>query len=361
MMPTLHEMGDIVAVDALTVNSGLRPLSRGDIIIANAPGRGPHAGGEGATGEDYQVCKRIIALEGDLIQPVGSAVPLRVPAGHVWVEGDNPHNSVDSRFYGPLPTALIRGRVLCRVWPFHRARSLVPELGSGAAASGTMAVAASDADSSSEASDSDWMMQGASMPFKPPSNEVMLRRMLEDEAIMSDARATLQEARRRLAERAARMAQIEAQQEAKSKQQHADAHAAREGEGASSAHVEAHDTEASASTAAAVVHAHADAPLAPGSNHHHDYHHDGMHPHPESEVSISMEDAYALASELSSLDTSEFAHDAPLLPADAAGPGSTVAAAQYADALRAAAASRVASDSEAAASAAPSGSSNELR
>lgn len=342
MMPTLHEMGDIVAVDALTINSGLRPLCRGDIIIANAPGRGPHAGGDGATGEDYQVCKRIIALEGDLIQPVGSAVPLRVPAGHVWVEGDNPHNSVDSRFYGPLPTALIRGRVLCRVWPFHRARSLVPEQGGDVAASGTVAVPG-DLESGGYGSDADWLMQGASMSFKPPANEVMLRRMLEDEAIMSDARATLQEARRRMGERALRMAQVQAQRlEA---QQRAETHAASEGESAPSAHVDARDTEADAAAAAALAHAHEQlVPVSGG---------DGVH------SSVSIDAVHAFASELSDLDGYELDRDAALSVADAAGLGSATAAAQYADALRATSSGSAAAALEAAA--APPASANELR
>jgi signal peptidase I len=40
-----------------------------------------------------------------------------VPDGHLWVEGDNPWNSNDSRNYGPIPASLIVGRVLCRLWP----------------------------------------------------------------------------------------------------------------------------------------------------------------------------------------------------------------------------------------------------
>jgi signal peptidase I len=40
-----------------------------------------------------------------------------VPDGHLWVEGDNPRNSNDSRNYGPIPASLIVGRVLCRIWP----------------------------------------------------------------------------------------------------------------------------------------------------------------------------------------------------------------------------------------------------
>lgn len=42
---------------------------------------------------------------------------LQVPAGHVWLEGDNLENSCDSRDFGPVPQGLIRGRVICKVWP----------------------------------------------------------------------------------------------------------------------------------------------------------------------------------------------------------------------------------------------------
>ena len=41
----------------------------------------------------------------------------QVPKGHVWLEGDNATNSTDSRCYGPVPAALIRGRVVWKVMP----------------------------------------------------------------------------------------------------------------------------------------------------------------------------------------------------------------------------------------------------
>jgi len=44
---------------------------------------------------------------------------LIVPDGHVWVEGDNSVNSVDSRYYGALPAALIVGKVFSRIWPLR--------------------------------------------------------------------------------------------------------------------------------------------------------------------------------------------------------------------------------------------------
>lgn len=41
--------------------------------------------------------------------------PEVVPAGHVWVEGDNPDNSSDSRAYGPIPLAMVQARVFYKV------------------------------------------------------------------------------------------------------------------------------------------------------------------------------------------------------------------------------------------------------
>ena len=42
-----------------------------------------------------------------------------VPAGHVFLQGDNVANSSDSRHYGPVPTALVLGRVVAKVWPLR--------------------------------------------------------------------------------------------------------------------------------------------------------------------------------------------------------------------------------------------------
>jgi len=39
------------------------------------------------------------------------------PDGAVWLEGDNPFGSTDSRQFGPLPADSLRGRVLIRLWP----------------------------------------------------------------------------------------------------------------------------------------------------------------------------------------------------------------------------------------------------
>uniref|UniRef100_A0A0G4GRW4 Peptidase S26 domain-containing protein n=1 Tax=Chromera velia CCMP2878 TaxID=1169474 RepID=A0A0G4GRW4_9ALVE len=47
---------------------------------------------------------------------------LRVPPHHLWLQGDNMGASHDSRHYGPVPEALVLGKVRYRVWPPNRMR-----------------------------------------------------------------------------------------------------------------------------------------------------------------------------------------------------------------------------------------------
>ena len=82
--------------------------------------------------------RRIVGVAGDSVLvdahdeaglPV--ATTSLIPRGHVWLEGDNPHSSTDSRCYGPVPEALLLGRVVCRLWPLCEAKiiSREPERG----------------------------------------------------------------------------------------------------------------------------------------------------------------------------------------------------------------------------------------
>ncbi len=47
---------------------------------------------------------------------IGVQLDLQVPAGHVWLQGDNTLNSTDSRHYGPVPYALLYGKAFLKVY-----------------------------------------------------------------------------------------------------------------------------------------------------------------------------------------------------------------------------------------------------
>jgi signal peptidase I len=124
MEPTLHD-GDALVIDTLSYR--LVDPAVGDIVVATTPD----------TGES--VVKRVVALGGDLIgiedgvlvrngravdEPYANQEqmagyywgPVTVPAGEVFLLGDNRLDSVDSRTYGPVSSDAIEGRYVVRIW-----------------------------------------------------------------------------------------------------------------------------------------------------------------------------------------------------------------------------------------------------
>jgi signal peptidase I len=79
-----------------------RSIRRGDVVTIRSPANA-----------SIDLIKRVIALPGDLVVLRRGAV-WWLPRGHIWVEGDNKLNSHDSNQFGPVPVALIKGRVVDR-------------------------------------------------------------------------------------------------------------------------------------------------------------------------------------------------------------------------------------------------------
>ena len=98
MRPTL-EPGDWAIAIAL---GRVRP---GDIVVVEHPER-----------PGFEMVKRVLSVPGGHA-PDGSDL-----VDGVWVEGDDPSSSTDSRSFGPVPANLVRGRVALVWWPPGRIR-----------------------------------------------------------------------------------------------------------------------------------------------------------------------------------------------------------------------------------------------
>ena len=130
MLPTLHEG------DRLLVTRGYKRPIRGDVIVFQMA--------EGNVSEE--LVKRVIAIPGDWISTrddhatvngrlesasgllVGSLDPptpqVLVPAGFIFVMGDNRADSMDSRDFGLVPLTAVRGRAVAVFSPVTRIRRI---------------------------------------------------------------------------------------------------------------------------------------------------------------------------------------------------------------------------------------------
>lgn len=86
-------------------------------------------------GDQLAVLRRRTARPGQLVvvrlpEPAGGLGVKRlirvVDGGALWIEGDNPFGSTDSRSYGPVPAEALVGVAIARIWPRPRLLRSVP-------------------------------------------------------------------------------------------------------------------------------------------------------------------------------------------------------------------------------------------
>jgi len=133
MLPTIL-VGDHVVAEKVLPALG-RDYRYGDIVVFRDP-------------DDRRITfiKRIIAVGGQTVDlrggdvyadgirlaepyvhgqptdafPDGVSFPLKVPAGSVWLMGDNRGDSGDARAFGPVSTKEVTGRAVLVYWPVSR-------------------------------------------------------------------------------------------------------------------------------------------------------------------------------------------------------------------------------------------------
>ena len=147
MRPTLED-GEFVLINRLAYQFG--SFQRGDIIVFRPP-MYPEADfwrrllGLPNISDDYEdYIKRIVALPGDSVKIADGVVSINgqainepyiaappdysgkwtVPAGDLFVLGDNRNNSADSHAWGYLPEENVLGKALVIYWPFANLKVL---------------------------------------------------------------------------------------------------------------------------------------------------------------------------------------------------------------------------------------------
>ncbi|XP_057317127.1 mitochondrial inner membrane protease subunit 1-like [Hydractinia symbiolongicarpus] len=114
MIPTFNKTCSNNVVITEHISTRWDMLEKGDVVISKSP-----------VDPNSFVCKRIAAKAGDKVargDGMYGQSPnkyIKIPRGHVWLLGDNPDNSTDSREYGPVPLGLMRGRVCFKIWPLN--------------------------------------------------------------------------------------------------------------------------------------------------------------------------------------------------------------------------------------------------
>jgi signal peptidase I len=128
MEPTLHDL------ERLFVNKLIYRMHaprHGDIVVFAYP-RDPHRDFIkrviGLPGETVEIRDGRVYINGQYQEEPYIAYPdnftnygqVKVPDGNVFVLGDNRRNSEDSRYFGFVPLANIRGRAFLIYWPIRR-------------------------------------------------------------------------------------------------------------------------------------------------------------------------------------------------------------------------------------------------
>jgi signal peptidase I len=142
MQPNI-ENGTHVLINTLSYGVAIGPL-----VLARTPiNRGDIVAFERGHGDDAKILlKRVVALPGETVAVSNGAVivqgqPLHetydllpdhslmkgvsVPAGMVFVLGDNRAESDDSRSFGPIPQSSIIGKAVFVIWPIGHVKRIL--------------------------------------------------------------------------------------------------------------------------------------------------------------------------------------------------------------------------------------------
>lgn len=138
MVPTLA-VGDRLLVEKVSYH--LHSPTRGDIVVFEPPPQLQEYGYQasqafikrvvGLPGQQVQVSQGKVYVDGEPLAesyiaeaPQYEMPPVQVPAGQLFVMGDNRNDSNDSHIWGFLPIENVIGRAALRFWPLDKAGAM---------------------------------------------------------------------------------------------------------------------------------------------------------------------------------------------------------------------------------------------
>lgn len=129
-------------------------IARGDIVVfkfPEEPERDFIKRVIGLPGETLEVRRKRVFINGEAldepyldgqmpkmpepgfeVKPRDAFGPMTIPDGHYFMMGDNRDNSQDSRFWGPLPHAYLKGKAMIVYWSYDAEQPVVEAPGLGA-------------------------------------------------------------------------------------------------------------------------------------------------------------------------------------------------------------------------------------
>jgi signal peptidase I len=134
-METTIMVGDKLLADKFTIN--FTPIDKGDIVVFAdkvEPGRILVKRVIATGGQIVDLRDGLVYVDGNpLYEPYTNGAeslpltqhfdnipieyPYTVPAGHIWVMGDNREHSADSRYFGSIDAEAVYGRAVMVFWP----------------------------------------------------------------------------------------------------------------------------------------------------------------------------------------------------------------------------------------------------
>ncbi|KAM4733374.1 mitochondrial inner membrane protease subunit 2 isoform 2-T3 [Anableps anableps] len=106
--PDVGAQCDVVLLNRWSVRN--YQVQRGDIVSVVSP-RNPK----------QKIIKRVIGLEGDFVRTLSYKNRyVRVPDGHLWIEGDHRGHSLDSNCFGPTTSPSLDSFREATRWPTER-------------------------------------------------------------------------------------------------------------------------------------------------------------------------------------------------------------------------------------------------